>query len=169
MGRPSKLNYEKFNKLADEFVTSKSINERVIICLMEMNYQCGHLESILHCKKITSYKLEVHVGCGRIDMLLFHSESEVSIVEAKSSGRPSAVCGGIGQLFMYEAALIKKFKKSKINKINKILVAPIDGEDSAPIIEACNIAGIEFAHYATYNEILKQRTNLIDKIKYQHG
>lgn len=172
MARPSPLTAdnietwtpEAVTDLMEEFINSKN-NEKSVIFTLRLFLACGVLESVLRVTKIHRYRFEFSVGGGRVDLLLFHKDGGVSIIEAKAENSVQTISCGIGQLFMYSAQLPAVMKKSKQpTYVNKILIAPIEAEKSLVLIRACELAGVKFIHLAPYSAFKSE----IDRVKMKY-
>ncbi|MHB8915871.1 MAG: hypothetical protein ACYC4K_08680 [Thiobacillus sp.] len=163
MARPSKLTLEK--RLEDEGVVKAANNlmddEKAVILQIKILLIGGNFRRVFKVSRVDRYYFEYSVESGRIDLLVFHSDGGVSVIEAKAANGLVSIAAGIGQLFLYSASLLKKLNKGAEPKyINKILCAPLEAEKSLEIMAACEMAGIRFVHLAPFMVIKK----LIDEI-----
>ena len=158
MGRKSKLserqwaesNEASVRELANELLSLEN-NEKAVILTLKLFLMFGNLESVLKVSKIQRHRFEFAVSGGRIDLVLFHRDGGVTIVEAKAENQARFIAAGIGQLCMYASVISESLKKTEPTYINKVLVAPIKPEDSLHLMNACQMAGIRFAHLAPFD------------------
>ena len=157
MGRKSNLTDHQWEKLQHHdlhrvavALLSISDNEKAVTQVLRLMLLFGDLQRVLKVKPISRYKFEFPVNSGRIDLLLFHNDGGISIVEAKADRLPREIALGIGQLCMYEAGLRKKMRPAYINRI---LIAPIKSENSLEIMSACELAGVKFIHLPKFKKI----------------
>lgn len=119
--------------------------EKSVIVMLKLFLLFGDLEKVLRVSKIHRHKFEFNVGGGRIDLILFHMDGGISIIEAKSEYDIRTIAAGIGQVCMYAAQLPSAIRKSKPPKyINRILTAPIEPERCTYLLKACEMAGVKF-------------------------
>ena len=98
---------------------------------------------------------------GRIDLLLFHSDASISIVELKAENRPSEVAAGIGQLCMYAAAIPRALhEKQRPAVIRRILAAHVPVDQSIDLVCACTLAGVRFAYLPSFASFKQQMDSL---------
>lgn len=132
-------------------VNNLSRDEKAVVLQLKIMLAGGDLRCLLGVGKIERYRFEFSVQDGRIDLLLFHTDGGVSIVEAKPETNPVSVAAGIGQLCYYAAALPQKYSGSKRPAyINRFLCAPIKPERSLTLMAACEMAGVKFVHLAPF-------------------
>lgn len=162
MGRPSKLtdaqweslSEQEWRCLAQKFVESRD-DEACIAGLLRLHCIFGHIQRMLRTSKIERYRFEFSVPCGRVDLVLFHSDGGISLVEAKGRNSVRDVVGGIGQLFLYESAIRSMFPS--VGYVNRYLISPIQGGAAASVERACALAGVNFIQYAPMSAIEKAR------------
>lgn len=133
--------FPKFRDFAGSLLRLKR-NEETVTKVLKLLLMFGDLEKAISVAKILSYRFEFPITHGRIDLLLFHKDGGISIIEAKSDGTAKEIAMGIGQLCLYEVGIQNKFSPKYINKI---LVAPLSPDKSIPLIQACAVAGARFA------------------------
>ena len=122
-------------------------DESAAILQLKILLEMGALRSVLGVGEFRRHAFEYNLGSGRADLVLFHRDCGISIIEAKASNRCGVVAAGIGQLFLYEAEARMKFKGPHAPKyVNKFLCAPMAAEDAMPIWSACRLAGVKFIH-----------------------
>lgn len=182
MGRPSKLTDVQWEAIDRGLVNfhpkltedhCKSIGVRLLTVpdgeaaateMLRLMLQFGQLEKAWKLPRISRYRFEFSVNGGRIDLLLFHVDGGISIVETKASHSMSGMAAGIGQLCVY-ASLIRDALGENFSPayVRRILAASIEPEKSLTIMEACKMAGVEFAHLPSYRylqsvlELLRRR------------
>lgn len=140
-----------------------SRDEKAVVLQLKMMLAAGDLRRLLGVGKIDRYRFEFAVQDGRIDLLLFHEDGGVSIVEAKPETNPVSIAAGIGQLCYYAAVLPEKYSAAKRPAyINRFLCAPIKPERSLALMAACEMAGVKFIHLAPY-AVFKARIDAIGK------
>jgi hypothetical protein len=165
MGRKSKQWTEEDRPALDNLTRSMlslDNNEKATTLMLKLFLTFDDLHLVLGVARIARHRFEFDVGGGRIDLLLFHVDGGVTIVEAKAESDTRTIIGGIGQLCFYAAKLPKLLTHTaKPKYVNMILAAPIKPEKSLSIMDACNIAGVRFVHLAPYS-VLKAS---IDKAK----
>ena len=112
-----------------------------------------NLERFLGCPTITGSRFEYHIPrTGRVDLLLTHPGDGISLIEAKSGAESkTGMAGGIGQLFVYEAAIMAQ--KNPPAWIEKYLVIPGQSKDSGEIVSACRLAGVTFVSLASHTRM----------------
>lgn len=144
-------------------VNRLSNDEKAVVLQLKIMLVAGDLRRLLCVPKIERYRFEFSVQDGRIDLLLFHVDGGVSIVEAKPGAHPVSIAAGIGQLCYYAAVLPTKYPKgSSPAYINRFLCAPIAPERSLALVEACDMAGVKFVHLAPYS-VFKARIDAIQQ------
>lgn len=112
------------------------------------------LEYVLGCPPVADYRFECPVDGLKMDLRLEHEDGSISIVEAKRGGGINdmrSVCAGIGQLFMYKAALRAEMK-SELPEVRLILVSDMDVEQRnvGIVMLACRMAGVEYYPVPSY-------------------
>lgn len=128
-------------------------DESRIVMVLRLFLGFGTLESVLSVPKINRCRFEVTVAAGRIDLLLYHADGGVTIVEVKGGSNAMEVARGIGQLCMYSVLLPHSIKQGNAPKyVNLMLVAPVAPADSIDLIAACAIAGVRFVHMPAQDE-----------------
>jgi hypothetical protein len=159
MGRKSKLTDEKARELAEAILNARS-NEQAATTMLEMWLAFGQLHRVLKTAPIARHRFEFRVEGGRIDLLLFHIDGGLSIVEAKAENQPVIVAGGIGQLCMYAALLPAALGRMNPAYINRILVAPLAPEKCIDLLKACELAGVRFCALPQFS-ILKSQADAL--------
>lgn len=140
-------------------------NEKAVTLQLKIMAIYGDLQKTLGVRQIERYKFEHHVGCGRIDLYLIHTDGGVTLVEAKAENKLTTMAAGIGQLLVYEAALRIKQKKNKYPKyIDKILCVPVDIEKHPELEIACFNSGIKLVSLMTFGKLQKLINKLVEKI-----
>jgi hypothetical protein len=131
-------------------------NEQFVIEVLKLQIDFNGLESTLDVSKIDRYGFEFSLPNGRIDLLLFHADGGVTIVEAKAQSDQRSIVGGIGQLCLYAQALELMFRENPPKYIDRILVAPIaDNIDLCVSIGgACKMAGVSLVALKSYQETM---------------
>jgi hypothetical protein len=153
----AQLSEDEWRKLASDFLNSKD-DEACIVLLLRMNCIFGDIRRIFKTSKIDSFKFEYPVSGGRVDLVLFHSDGGVSLIEVKGANGSRDVVAGIGQLFLYEAMFSQSKPKAKAPAyIDKFLLAPITGKSADKVDRACALANVKFVQYAPLQLIGKFR------------
>jgi len=120
-------------------------NERAVILMLKLMLAFGDLAYALQVPRIAGGRFEFPVQGGRIDLLLFHEDGGVTIVEAKPETEVRMIVGGIGQLCMYTALLPAALHEARRPAyIRRVLCAPIVPEKSLDLVAACRLAGVDF-------------------------
>jgi hypothetical protein len=161
VARPSKLINIQSGEVRSivDGLNSLSDNEKAAILQLKIMLLGGGFCSLFEVPKIVRYHFEYNLGIGRADLVLFHADGGVSLVEAKADGDTRTIAGGIGQLFLYSVLLEQKLQ-IRPKYINRILCAPVKPEKGYQILTACRLAGVKFVHLATF-ECMKARVDLI--------
>ena len=123
----------------------------------------GDLCDLLGVADFRAYRFDFPLKTGRIDMLLFHHDGGVTIVEVKADNpNVLAIAVGIGRLHLHAASLPAALSSSQQpTYINLILCAPIAPERSLGLVSACDQAGVKFVHLGSFAGFQAQ----IDAIK----
>lgn len=159
MGRPSKLTDAQWEAISKRLLAARD-NEGAATEMLRLMLQFGHLESAWGIPRITGHRFEFPVHGGRIDLLLFHADGGVSIVEAKAFHNTSGLAAGIGQLCVYATLIHDALGKYHHAYVRRILTAPIEPERSVTIMAACEMAGVEFAHLPPFRVLQQQLDRL---------
>lgn len=134
-------------------------NERAVILMLKVMLAFGDLADALQVPKIAGGRFEFPVQGGRIDLLLFHADGGVTIVEAKPETEVRMIVGGIGQLCMYSVLLPAALHASRRPAyIRRVLCAPLAPEKSVDMIAACRLAGVDFVplpSFALFKELIE--------------
>ena len=156
-------NLDNVEIIADRFIGSKN-DEGCIADLFKIHLLFNHVEKMLQTAKIARYRFEFPVKGCRIDLVLFHVDGGISMIEIKSGNSPRIIVSGIGQLFMYESMYLDSYKNSKPKYLNKYLIFPSISEVSDSHVEkACEVAGINYLVYPGFPLIEKHRKDCIGK------
>lgn len=141
-------------------------NERAVTLMLRLALACGDLPMMLGVPSITGYRFEFPVATGRIDLLLFHVDGSVSVVEAKAPDRPTTIAAGIGQLCMYATALPRSLHaKQQPALIRRVLCAHVRPEECADIIAACEMAGVKFAYLPPFKMFKSKMDALMKAVR----
>jgi hypothetical protein len=128
-------------------------NEAAGVLQLRIHLAAGELHTLLKVKPFTRHQFEFQLkGLGFADLVLFHADGGVTIIEAKGSDGNRMVSSGIGQLFMYEAAYRLQASCSPAY-VNKVLCAPVGADKFMPTWRACELAGIRFIHLAEFKAL----------------
>lgn len=123
----------------------------------------GDLRDVLGVPAFHEHCFDFQVKTGLIDLLLFHPDGGVTIVEVKADNADVLVVAvGIGRLHMHSAALPAALPADQQPKcITRVLCAPIAPERSLWLMSACDQAGIRFVHLGSFEGFKAQ----IDALK----
>lgn len=125
-------------------------DESAVILMLKLMLAFGDLEFAWDLPKIIAHKHEFPVPGGRIDLLLFHADGGVSIVEAKAANSVGMIVAGIGQLCVYASVLPTALRKARPKYIRRILCAPLEPENSLVLLAACKMAGVQLGYLTSY-------------------
>lgn len=132
----------------------------VIQVLKNLILQAGQLEKTLNLPRIVWFEFEYPLPRGRADLVLFHHDGSITVVEAKQRLGLRDLLTGVGQLMSYSVQI--GFSKTS-HTIRKILVAPMAATEPEALIalKACEEAGVRFVpmgdirdHQESNNKIL---------------
>jgi hypothetical protein len=119
-----------------------SHDEAGLVAILKIFYSSDRLEEVLNVPTIALAEFEYPLPRGRADLVLFHLDGTVSVVEIKGS-RDFMVCAhGVGQAISYAVQI--GYSKA-CNGIRKLLVAPVVGDEPETIIlhNTCKEAGVK--------------------------
>jgi hypothetical protein len=140
-------------ELAVRFIKAEN-TESLAVLLLEAWLHTGHLERALDLPKVHGSRFEFHVPGGRIDLLLFHEDGGMTILEAKGWAQPAKIASGIGQLFYYASVLPSVLSARQQPKyLRKMLVAPVSPQEAVPLLGACQSAGVDFRPLPTIDQV----------------
>lgn len=101
--------------------------------------------------RIDRYRLEVNVSGGRVDVVLFHHDQSVSLVEVKGATVSRRdVLAGIGQLCYYATQAPITLRLTHGAPLRRILCAPFDPEEMMELSPACDMAGVLLRNLPPY-------------------
>lgn len=147
--------------LAQAFTESKD-DEACIALMLKLHCIFGDLRRLLGCAKIDRYRFEYPVRGHRVDLVLFHANDGISLIEIKGQNAVREVVAGIGQLFLYESLFRESFPRAP-TYIDKYLISPVQGLESEKVDKACVAAGVNFFQYAPMNLIREHRESCKEK------
>lgn len=125
-------------------------SEGTAVATLRLWLHGGELAKILSAPKITGARFEFRVDGGRIDLLLFHADASVTIIEAKAQIRLNQVAAGIGQLCMYAALLPQALSPhQQPTSVRRVLCAPVEPDQCEALFRACDSAGVMFVPLPT--------------------
>lgn len=104
----------------------------------------GSLEPLLGCSKVSRYLCEFGMGQFRADLVLWHEDGGVSIVEAKGDGAVTGVVAGFGQVSMYALMYLQQCGTRPPAYLRKYVVAPIVPEHMALCTLAALSCNVQF-------------------------
>lgn len=90
---------------------------------------------------ISRWEPEYRFPRGRADLVLFHDDGSVTVVEVKDAGDDRHILSGVGQLSLYAMQVRMALPDAKVRRI---LAAPVDGSRSRHLLAACDLAGVVF-------------------------
>lgn len=160
---------QEIESLASEMLTMKN-DEKSVILMLRMFLIFNNIHIALNVPRVVRHRFEYSVEGGRIDLLLFHADESVTIVEAKCEGSLRNIVAGIGQLCLYEARLRRKFRPTRGEVvIHKVLCAsyPLDRADDLFI--ACEAAGVSYAYIYPFKEFKGRIDSAMAKSWVRHG
>lgn len=141
----SRLLRKREIELAIQFLRMQDNEKAAMLMLRGWLLYDGHIERALGIPKVLSHRFEFHVPDGRIDLLLFHSDGGMTIVEAKAATTAPKIAAGIGQLCYYASVLPQVLSERQQPKyIRRLLCAPIEPPQAAVLMSACELAGVTF-------------------------
>lgn len=150
MARPSKFIPERrFGVAPAELLESMHYlvdDEESAVRQLRFHLLCEELHLYLKVPLITGAVFEYRFPkAGIADLVLLHGDGGVTIVEAKRPGTNRDLVTGIGQLFLYEAAMWEVLVDGcRPAYIHKILCAPVHPGECVPTVEACRRAGVRY-------------------------
>lgn len=126
-------------------------NEEAMALMLRLMLTFEDLEHAWSLPKVERHRFEFNLPGARIDLLLFHTDRSVSIVEAKAETDMRSTAAGIGQLCLYAALLPQVLIGDQSPAlVRRILCAPVEPEKSLNLMRACEMAGVQFAHLPTF-------------------
>ena len=162
MARPSKLTdkqWVEIESLARNLPRMEN-NEKSVILQLKVMLIGGDFCRLFGVCPISRYRFEYALSIGRVDLMLFHRDGGISIIEAKPDECLRTIVSGIGQLFLYSSVVRRELGRNP-KYINRILCAPTTPEKSSRIFAACEEASVRFVPLASYSYFKEQ----IDGIK----
>jgi len=117
--------------------------EKAVTRLLKNLLWVGKLSEAWDLSNVLWHEFEFPLPRGKADLVLFHADGTISVVEAKDRLDTRQIVAGIGQLSMY--AVQVGFSRSNTG-IRKILTVPVEGksDDALLIDQACRDAGVIF-------------------------
>jgi hypothetical protein len=101
------------------------------ILVLQILAMSGRLDSLLRCSKVSRYLFEFSLGSFRADLVIWHEDGGVSIVEAKGAETAlTGVVSAFGQVSMYALMYLQQCPKPPAY-LKKYVVAPVAPEDLA--------------------------------------
>lgn len=169
MGRPSKLTDAQWVQMfrtrdvvgLARYLLPVRNTEEASVKVLRLHLFSGNLHRVLGTPRVTGHRFEFPVPGGRIDLLLFHADGSVSIVEAKAAGPVGLIAAGIGQLALYSALLPGVLWRQQPTTIRRILVATCEPDIAAVLMRACQQAGAEFRCLAPFSAVQEQFQTLV--------
>jgi hypothetical protein len=160
MGRATKITDEHwariertdFLKMAHRLCTP-SYSEQYAVDLLHVGLILEEGERMLDVPKIERYRFEFNLKGARADIILFHRDDGITIVEVKAGHVPRDVVAGIGQLCLYEAMVPEAFKSNPPKYVRKVLAVPMAKEKAGNIIKACEIANVKLVLMSEPKEV----------------
>lgn len=141
--------------LADAYLNNRNADEGATILQLLTLSMCGGLQGLLKCEEIVSRHWEYAIGASRADLVLFHIDSSVTIIEAKGPKKTAVeAAAGIGQLLVY-GAMLPVVIGYRPTKLNLTLAFPRLGNasDEYALDVACNTAGVVPLRLASPKEV----------------
>lgn len=146
------IDWEKIEQDYPELLTYRISNdESGVMRLIKIWLSVNKLEDILQVPTIAHHEFEFSLPKGRVDLILFHLDGSISVVEAKATSDYEKICKAIGQLMFYATQI--GFQRP-CPPIRKIIIAPAVGKDVQTLLidSTCRNAGIEFVPMGTMCE-----------------
>lgn len=174
MEKPNKITDEHwariektdFLKIAHRLCTP-SYSEKYTVDMIHMVLILEDGESVLKVPKIERYRLEFNLKGARADILLYHKDGGITIVEVKSDSSVRDVAAGIGQLCWYEALIPNVFKGNQPKYVRKLLVTTLSPDKAGGVDKACKTAGVQLVLLKSGLEMAERYRELWEKN--QHG
>lgn len=115
----------------------------------------GQLVPILRCAPIARYSFEFSMGLNRADLVCWHEDGGVSIIEAKGGdGTLTSVVSGIGQVTMYALLYLQGCTKPPAY-LRKYVVAPVSEDQIALCVLTalnCNVQFVSLPAFGSLRE-----------------
>lgn len=127
-------------------------SEETAILQLKLMLAHGQLAYVLDLPELVDARFEFPVPGGRLDLLLFHADDTLTVVEAKADGSNRDIAAGIGQLCVY-ASLLPGVLTRQPKSIRRLLCAPVEPERAVILMRACELAGVQFQPLATYTQV----------------
>lgn len=125
------------------------------ILVLQILAMSGRLDSLLRCAKVSRYLFEFSLGSFRADLVLWHDDGGVSIVEAKGAeGALTGVVSAFGQVSMYALMYLQQCPKPPVY-LKKYVVAPVAPDHVALCTftaVACNVQFVPAPPIAEFRE-----------------
>ena len=154
------VSWTELAKAGSRFLVSRD-NEACIAAMFRVHCLFGHTASMLRTPPVSRYKFEYRVDAGSIDLVLFHADHSVSLVEFKAGGTVRDAVAGIGQLFYYESAFMASCPRQMTPVfVRKHLVSPVRGKVAERVRAACSQAGVGFLQYQSFPAIDQHKSEL---------
>lgn len=139
-------------------------NEAGVFDIMKflLEHSKGGLEKAWDLPEVVKYVFEFPLPVGRADLVMFHIDGSISVVEFKNAGSNREILSGIGQLLMYAVQL----GYSRVaTTIRKILTAPVVGAGNSLLLETCEKAGVLFEPLGTLDEHRQVNAQVIQEYR----
>ena len=122
-----------------------------VVTLRVMLHSGRRFERLWGVPRIERYRLEVSLPGGRVDVVLFHADGSVSLVEVKSAiVSRREVLAGVGQLCYYATQAPRSLRIAPGVTLRRILCAPVEPEDMLALTPACDMAGVMLRNLPPY-------------------
>lgn len=113
----------------------------------------GQLEPILRCAPIARYSFEFSMGLNRADLVCWHKDGGVSIIEAKGGdGTLTSVVAGIGQVAMY-ALIYLQGCAAPPAYLKKYVVAPVPDDQVALCVLTALNCNVQFVSLPAFGSL----------------
>jgi hypothetical protein len=147
----------------DYYEQNRRNDESSVVYWLRLWAATRQLEKVINAPPVSEYRFECPVGGLKMDLRLDHENGSITIVEAKKGAANDmrAICAGIGQLFMYKAALRAEMRR-ELPPIRLVLVSDMDVEQRSIgiVMLACQMAGVEYfpvPSYQSYEDFIITR------------
>lgn len=128
-------------------------SERWAILALRILAMTGQLEPILRCAPIARYSFEVSMGLNRADLVCWHEDGGVSIIEAKGGDAGiTSVVSGIGQVAMYALMYLQGCANPPAY-LKKYVVAPVPGDQIALCVLTALNCNVQFVSLPAFGSM----------------
>lgn len=159
MARPSKLTPERdWHKFAAQLLNLEH-NESAVVEILRLFEACGHLGKALRVPRVERARFEYWAGAGRVDLLLYHTDGSLTVVEAKDSSCSREIVAGIGQVLFYESMIRKSNPGQKLRRRLVVLKSQWVTEH---VRNACSVADVGLVVLPDMESVRRQMAALTE-------